>query len=169
MLDQYFAQNAEQYVCNDIHDGSAPYRSPFDGFTRQSLAILEIDPSVPHELVIAIGDATDNKYSSQVFVMSHSLSTLRVGCVDPEASNFDPDAQIDDEPTACIYKSTVVWLDCDHNPSFELIDWSQTECIGTLSGSRCDVRLTHHTNSLTYNLTRMCQSNSGHVCGRIHC
>ena len=74
---------------------------------------MEIDPTVPHELVIAIGDANDAKVSSQVFVMAHSLSTLRVGCVDPDASNYDPTAQIDDEPTACVYKATVVWLDCD--------------------------------------------------------
>ena len=87
--------------------------TPFDGFTRQTFATLEIDPTVPHELVIAIGDANDAKVSSQVFVMAHSLSTLRVGCVDPDASNYDPTAQIDDEPTACVYKATVVWLDCD--------------------------------------------------------
>lgn len=136
-------QNTEQFICNDIQNGSAPYRTPFDGFTRQTFATLQIDPSEPHELVIAIGDANDRVYSSQVFLLSHSLSTLKVGCIDPEASNYDSDAQIDDEPTTCVYKSTVVWLDCDHNPSFHAIDWSQTECIGTISGSRCDVRLTH--------------------------
>ena len=93
--------------------------------------------------MIGIADAKDEYYSSQVFVLSHSLSTLRVGCVDPDASNYDSDAQIDDEPTTCVYKDAVVWLDCDHNPSWDLVDWSQTDCVGTISGSRCDVSCVH--------------------------
>lgn len=121
---------------------------------------------MPHELVIAIGDVTDAKVSSQVFVMSHSLSTFRVGCVDPEASNYDPSAQIDDEPTSCIYKDTVVWLDCDHNPSYDLIDWSQTDCIGTLSGSRCDVRLS--LSLFFHTITHSKTNHSGNMYGRLH-
>ena len=66
-----------------------------------------------------------------------------MGCVDPDASNYDSDAQIDDEPTTCVYKDAVVWLDCDHNPSWDLVDWSQTDCVGTISGSRCDVSCVH--------------------------
>jgi hypothetical protein len=73
--------------------------------------------------------------------MSHSLSTLRVGCIDPLASNYDPGANVDVEPTTCVYKEVIVWNDCDHNPDEDLIDWSVTNCVNTLSGSRCDVRL----------------------------
>jgi hypothetical protein len=67
--------NPGLYINNDCNDGGCPHNTEMDGFTTVLNCGAAVTPNVNNTLKMAIADASDDAYDSNVFIEGGSLST----------------------------------------------------------------------------------------------
>ncbi len=67
--------NPGLYINNDCNDGGCPHDTEMDGFTTVLTCGAVVNPNVDNTLKLAIADASDSGYDSNVFIEGSSLTT----------------------------------------------------------------------------------------------
>lgn len=80
--------NPGLYINNDCDDGGCPHNTEMDGFTTVLTCGANVTANVTNTLKLAIADASDSSYDSNVFIEGGSLTTVPT---DVTLTNFGND------------------------------------------------------------------------------
>ena len=69
------ATNSGLYINNDLQDGGGSINTEMDGLTKTLTCEASVTPNQTNHMKLAIADASDRRYDSNVFLKSDSLST----------------------------------------------------------------------------------------------
>ena len=94
--------NSNLYLNNDLQDGGGSINTEMDGVTQTLVCQASVNPNVPNHIKLAIADASDHVWDSNVFIRGGSFSTTPpelcndgsdddgdglIDCTDPDCSS----------------------------------------------------------------------------------
>jgi hypothetical protein len=80
--------NPGLYINNDCDDGGCPHDTEMDGFTTVLTCGAAVTANTTNTLKLAIADASDSSYDSNVFIEGGSLTTVPT---DVSLTDFGPE------------------------------------------------------------------------------